>query len=88
MLAEHQVPIPPWCLEYWPGGYTMAKLAHENRVMAAHAHGGGTTVVLCHAAFATSAHDCLGGATAALCPEGHTMTAYMYVACITVAPYH
>ena len=30
----------------------MARLAHENRVMVAHAHGGGTTVVLplslCH----------------------------------------
>ena len=52
----------------------MAKLANQNRVMAAHAHGGGTIVVLCHSACATSAHDCMGGATAALCPEGHTTT--------------
>ena len=66
----------------------MARLAHENRVMAAHAHGSGTTVVLYHSAGATSAHDCLGSATAVLCPEGHTMTAYVYVACITVALCH
>ena len=61
-LAERQVQTPPWCLEYWPGGYTMARLARENRAMAARAHSGGTTVVLCHAACATLAHDCLGGA--------------------------
>ena len=66
----------------------MARLAHENRVMAAHAHGGGTTVVLCHSACATLAHNCLGGATAALCREGHTTTACVYVACITVVLRH
>ena len=27
-LAERQVQTPPWCLEYWPGGHTMAGLAH------------------------------------------------------------
>ena len=41
----------------------MARLARENRVMAARAHGGGTIVVLCHSACATLAHDGLGGAT-------------------------
>ena len=66
----------------------MARLAHENRVMAAHTHGGGTTVVLCHSACATSAHNCPSGATAALRPEGRTTTAYVYVACITVVLCH
>ena len=66
---------------------TMARLAHENCVMAAHAHGGSTTVVLPFS-LRQLAHDCLGGATAALCPEGHTTTAYVYVACIMVALYH
>ena len=62
-LAERQVQTPPWCLEYWPGGYTMARLAREIRGMAARAHGGGTDVVLCHLACAMSAHDCVGRAT-------------------------
>ena len=62
-LAERHVQTPPWCLKYWPGGYTMARLAREIRVMAACEHGGGTTVVLCHLACAMSVHNCLGGAT-------------------------
>ena len=28
-LAERQVQTPPWCLEYWPGGTTMARLAQR-----------------------------------------------------------
>ena len=79
---------PPCCLEYWPRADTMARLAHENRVMAADAHGGGTTVVLCRSLCATSAHDRLACATAALCPQWHTTVAYVYVASITVALCH
>ena len=53
----------------------MARLAPENRVMVAHAHGGGTTVMLCHSACATlcpeeratMAHGYAGGTTLALC---------------------
>ena len=39
-FAERQVQTPPWWLEYWPGGYTMAKLAQENPL-------GSATVALC-----------------------------------------
>ena len=52
-LAERQVQTPPWCLEYWPGGYTMARLA-QNCV-------GSATVALCPEGCATTAHayvDC------------------------------
>ena len=28
-LAERQVQTPPWCLEYWLGGTTMARLAQR-----------------------------------------------------------
>ena len=53
----------------------MARVAHENRNMTAHAHGGGTIVVLCHSACATlypedratMAHVYVGGTTVALC---------------------
>ena len=38
---------PPWCLEYWRGGYTMARLAHENRL-------GSATVALCPEGCATT----------------------------------
>ena len=60
-LAERQVQTPPWCLEYWPGGYTMARLAHEKRLgsatvaprpegcaTTAHTYVDCTTVVPCH----------------------------------------
>ena len=39
---------PPWCLEYWPGRCTMARLAHENRL-------GSATVALCPEGCATTA---------------------------------
>ena len=41
----------------------MARLARENRIMVARAHGGGTIMVLCHSGCATSAYDCLGDVT-------------------------
>ena len=53
-LAERQVKTPPWCLECWPRGHTMARLAHENRL-------GSTTVALCPEGCATTAYvyvDC------------------------------
>ena len=53
-VAERQVQTPPWCLEYWPGGHTMARLAHEDRL-------GSATVALCPEGCATTAHvyvDC------------------------------
>ena len=30
-LAERQVQTPPWCLKYWPRGYTMARLVRKSR---------------------------------------------------------
>ena len=53
-LAERQVQTSPWCLEYRPGGYTMARLAHEDRL-------GSATVAPCPEGCATTAHvdvDC------------------------------
>ena len=59
-LAERQVQTPPWRLEYWLGGNTMARLAPRclggatvafhpgGRATMAHAYGGGTTTVLYH----------------------------------------
>ena len=53
-LADRQVQTSPWCLEYRPAGYTMARLAHEDRP-------GSATVALCPEGWATTAHvdvDC------------------------------
>ena len=48
-MAERQVQTSPWCLEYWPGGHTMARLAHEDCL-------GCATVALCPEGCATTAH--------------------------------
>ena len=53
-LAERQVRTSPWCLACRPVGYTMARLAHEDRL-------GCATVALCLEGCATTAHvdvDC------------------------------
>ena len=59
-LAERQVQTSPWCLVYWPGGYTMARLAHEDRL-------GSTTVALCPEGCATTAHADVDCTTAVPC---------------------
>ena len=59
-LAERQVQTSPWCLVYRPGGYTMARLAHEDRL-------GSAAVALCPEDCATMAHVYVGGITMALC---------------------
>ena len=59
-LAERQVQTSPWCLVYRPGGYTMARLAHEDRL-------GSTTVALCPEGCATTAHADVDCTTAAPC---------------------
>ena len=59
-LAERQVQTSPWCLVYRPGGYTMARLAHEDRL-------GSTTVALCPEGRATTAHADVDCTTSAPC---------------------